>query len=230
MDLAALRSISYGLYIVGSKKGDKINAQVANTMVQVCSEPPTVSVALNKGNLTHEYVKDSKVFAASILCQDAPLSLIGKFGFKSGRDASKFEGVDYKIGVTGAPIVLEHAVAYVEARVVDQVDVNTHTIFIGELVDGEVLQDTEPMTYAHYHKVKRGKTPKTAPSYVPETEKKEEEPEMAKYKCSVCGYVYDPEKGDPESNIPPGTAFEDLPEDWTCPVCGASKDEFEKEG
>jgi len=89
-----------------------------------------------------------------------------------------------------------------------------------------VLKEGEPMTYAYYHEVKRGTTPKTAPHYV--EEKKEGDIKMAKYKCSVCGYIYDPAKGDPEGKIPPGTPFEKLPEDWTCPVCGAAKSEFEK--
>ncbi len=229
MNLKALRPISYGLYIIGSRKGDRINGQIANTIVQVCSEPPTISVAINKGNLTHEFIKDSKVFTVSVLCQEAPLSLIGKFGFKSGRDTDKFEGIDYELGDTQAPIVLEHAVAYMEAKVTNEVDVGTHTIFIGELVAAEVLTEDEPLTYAHYHQVKRGTTPKTAPSYIEEKNtKKEGDIKMAKYKCSVCGYIYDPEKGDPESDTPPGTPFEALPEDWTCPVCGAAKSDFEK--
>lgn len=229
MDLNALRPISYGLYIIGSNKRGRINAQIANTVFQVCSEPPTIAVAINKGNLTHEFIKASKVFTVSVLCQDAPLSLIGNFGYKSGRDTDKFESVKYKLGETEAPIVLEHTVAYMEAKVTDELSVGTHTIFVGELMAAEVLTEDEPMTYAHYHRVKRGTTPKAAPSYIPEPEKKEGESRMAKYKCSVCGYVYDPEKGDPESNIAPGTAFEDLPDDWVCPVCGASKDEFEKQ-
>ena len=226
MNLQALRPISYGLYIIGSRKGDRINGQIANTVVQVCSEPPAISVAINKGNLTHEFIKDSGVFSVSVLCQDAPLSLIGKFGWKSGRDADKFDGVNYILGETRVPIVLDHAVAYMEAKVVNEADAGTHTIFIGELVGAEVLSEDEPMTYAHYHKVKRGTTPKTAPSYI--EEKKGGTPRMAKYKCSVCGYIYDPEKGDPDSGVAPGTPFEDLPGDWSCPVCGASKSEFEK--
>jgi len=229
MNLNALRPLSYGLYIVGSRKGDRINAQVANTVIQVCSEPPTIAVAINKTNLTHEFIEDSKVITVSILCEDAPLSLIGKFGYKSGRDSDKFDGVDYRLGVTKAPIVLEHAVAFLEANIVKQMDVGTHTIFVGELVDADVLTEKEPMTYAFYHKVKRGTTPRTAPSYIEEKEtKKGGDTAMAKYKCSVCGYIYDPEQGDPESDTPPGTPFESLPDDWTCPVCGAAKSEFEK--
>ena len=227
MNPKALYPISYGLYVIGSRKGGKINAQIANTVIQVCSEPPSISVCINKGNLTHEFIKDSKVFTASILTQDTPLSFIVNFGFKSGRDINKFEGINYKIGKTEAPIVLDNALAYMEAEVINEMDAGTHTVFLGKLVDAEVLKEGEPMTYAYYNQVKRGTTPKSAPSYR-EAEKKEEV-KMAKYKCSVCGYVYDPEKGDPESDIAPGTPFEELPDDWVCPVCGAPKSDFEKE-
>jgi flavin reductase (DIM6/NTAB) family NADH-FMN oxidoreductase RutF/rubredoxin len=226
MNLKALHTISYGLYVIGSTKGDRLNAQIANTVIQVSSQPPLISVCINKENLTHEYIKSSGAFSVSVLSQDTPLSFIGHFGFKSGRDIDKFEGVNYKIGETQVPIVLDHALAYMEARVTQEVDAGTHTVFIGELVAAEVLREGEPMTYAYYHQVKRGTTPKTAPSYI--EERREAAPKMAKYECSVCGYIYDPEMGDPEGGIPPGTPFEKLPEDWVCPVCGASKDEFEK--
>ena len=165
MNTKALHLISYGLYVVGSKKGDKINGQTANTIIQVSSEPPIISVCINKGNLTHEFIEDSGVFTASIISKEAPLSFIGGFGFKSGRDVNKFEGVNYKLGETGVPIVLDHTLAYLEARVTNTVDVGTHTIFIGELVGAESIEEGEPMTYAYYHQVKRGTTPKTAPSY-----------------------------------------------------------------
>jgi len=165
MDTKALHLISYGLYIICSRKGDKINGQTANTLIQVSSEPPVVSVCINKQNLTHEFIQDSGVFTASVLSQDAPLKLIGGFGFKSGREVDKFEGVNYKLGETKAPIVLDGTLAYFEAKVTNSVDVGTHTIFIGDLINAEVIAQGEPMTYAYYHLVKRGTTPKTAPSY-----------------------------------------------------------------
>jgi len=112
--------------------------------------------------------------------------------------------------------------------VTGQMEVGTHTLFAGELVDAGVLQGGEPMTYAYYHTIKRGTTPRNAPTFV--AEKKEEKPAMAKYECSVCGYVYDPEAGDPDGKIPPGTPFENLPDSWVCPVCGAAKSEFKKLG
>jgi flavin reductase (DIM6/NTAB) family NADH-FMN oxidoreductase RutF/rubredoxin len=226
MNRKALRSLSYGLYVVASQKQGKLNAQIANTVVQVTSEPPNISVCINKQNLTHEFITKSKVFTASILSQDTPLSFIGHFGFKSGREVDKLKGINYKLGETKAPIILDHCLAYLEARVIDQVDVGTHTIFIGELVGADIIGEGEPMTYAYYHQVKGGTTPKTAPSYI--VERKEVVSKMAKYQCSVCGYIYDPKLGDPDGGIKPGTPFEEIPDDWVCPVCGASKDQFEK--
>ena len=227
MNVKALYKLSYGLYVVSSRKGDRINGQIANTVFQITSEPPTIAVSINKNNLTHEFIKESKVLAVSVISQDTPLSFIGHFGFKSGRDIDKLEGISYKTGETQAPVVTENTVAYLEARVIQEVDVGTHTIFVGELVGADVIKEDEPMTYAYYHQVKRGTTPKAAPSYI--EEKKEAKPKMAKYRCTVCGYIYDPELGDPDGGIKPGTPFEEIPDDWVCPVCGAAKSDFEKE-
>jgi flavin reductase (DIM6/NTAB) family NADH-FMN oxidoreductase RutF len=166
MDLKVLHNCTYGLYVIGSRKGDRLNGQIANTVFQVTSEPPTIAVSINKQNLTYEFISESKVFTASILSQDTPLSFIGHFGFKSGREVDKLKDVNYRLGESKAPIVLDHSVAYLEARVTNQVDVGTHTIFIGEIVGADVLGEGEPMTYAYYHQVKRGTTPKTAPSYI----------------------------------------------------------------
>lgn len=226
MNTKALFKLAYGLYIVTSRKGERLNGQIANTVFQITSEPPTLAISINKKNLTWEYIKDSGVFAASVLCQETPLSFIGQFGFKSGRDINKLEGINYRIGQTKAPIVIDNATAVFEAKVTKELDVGTHTIFVGEIVDADVLNEKACMTYDYYHTVKRGTTPKTAPSYV--EEKKEAAPKMDKYKCSVCGWIYDPEIGDADGGIAPGTPFEKIPDNWKCPVCGAAKTEFEK--
>jgi flavin reductase (DIM6/NTAB) family NADH-FMN oxidoreductase RutF/rubredoxin len=228
MDPKALYKIGYGMYIIGSHKGEKINAQIANTVFQISSEPPTLAVSINKKNLTNEYIRESRAYAAAVLCDDTPLSFIGQFGFKSGRDTNKFEGVNYKTGTTGSPIVLDNAVSYLEVKVTQEVDAVTHTIFIGQVVEGEVLNDKKTLTYEYYQQVKRGTTPKTAPSYVEVKKEAPPAPKAAKYKCGVCGYIYDPEVGDPDSGIKAGTPFEALPANWTCPVCGADKSQFEK--
>jgi flavin reductase (DIM6/NTAB) family NADH-FMN oxidoreductase RutF/rubredoxin len=226
MNLQALHKLGYGLYVVCSRKGNELNGQIANTIFQVCSEPPVIAVAINRQNLTHEFIAQSKVFTGSILSQDAPLSLIGNFGFKTGRQVDKFKDVRFKLGETQAPVILDHTLAYLEAKMINQVEVGTHTIFVGEIVAADVIKEGEPMTYAYYHQVKRGTTPKSAPSYVQESKKVVSS--TIKYKCNICGYIYDPEKGDPDGGIKPGTSFEEIPDHWACPVCGAAKDLFEK--
>jgi len=227
MDSKALHKLSYGIYVVTSGKGDNCNGQIANTVFQVTSEPEQIAVSINKNNFTHEFIKKTGVFAVSVLSRNAPLKLIGSFGFRCGRDANKFEGINFKIGKTGTRIVLDNAVAYLEAEVIGEVDAGTHTIFIGKVINAEVLNDEEPMTYSFYHEIKRGATPKSAPTYS-KTEKIEEGKRLIKYKCTICGYVYDPERGDPDSGVKPGTSFEGLPDSWICPICGATKEQFEK--
>jgi flavin reductase (DIM6/NTAB) family NADH-FMN oxidoreductase RutF/rubredoxin len=226
MNTDALRSIGYGMYVIGARKGDRLNAQIANTVFQITSDPPTVAVSLNKSNLTQEFVKESRAFSASILREETPLAFIGGLGFKSGRDTDKLAGVEYRIGETGAPIVTENAVSYLEVRVTKEVDMGTHTVFIGTVVAADVLKAGECMTYTYYHKIKRGTTPKTAPSFI--AEKKPEAVKTQKWRCKSCGWVYDPALGDPDGGIKPGTPFEQLPGGWVCPVCGSAKDEFEK--
>jgi len=227
MDMKTFYKISYGLYIVGSKDDSKINGQIANTVFQNTSEPPTLSICLNKKNLTHELVEKSKVFSVSVLTKDTPLPFIGQFGFKSGREVDKFKEVKHKTGATGAPVVLENSIGYFEAEVINSLDVGTHTLFIGKVVDAQTIKEGEPMTYAYYHEVKRGTSPPAAPTYQKE-QKPATEAKMQKYRCTICNYIYDPEKGDPDSGVKPGTPFEQIPDSWVCPICGADKSSFEK--
>lgn len=168
MDRKALEKISYGLYIVSSVKEGKLNGQIANTVFQITSEPPTVAISINKENLTHEFIEASGHFAVSVLKQETPFPFIGNFGFKSGRVVNKFENCAFKIGKTGCPIVLENSIAYMEFKVINKIDAGTHTVFIGEMVEGEIIDDGEPLTYAYYRMVKKGKSPKTAPTYLKE--------------------------------------------------------------
>jgi len=231
MDKKALHKISYGLYIVSSKKGDKFNGQIANTVFQTTAEPPMVAICINKKNLTHEFIQKSKVFTISILSKETPMKFIGLFGFRSGRDLDKFKDVNYKSSATGVPIVLDNTIGYLECEVISSMDAKSHTLFLGKVLNAEIINGREPMTYAYYHEVKGGVSPKTAPTYIKKEkikEKLKKEERMEKYECLVCGYIYDPEKGDPDSGVEPGTPFEKLPDDWVCPECGAGKDEFEK--
>lgn len=242
LDPKALWSCSYGIYVVTSCLEGKANGQIANTVFQVTAEPPRVAVAINKDNYTHGFIVKSGAFAVSVLSESSPMPFIGRFGFKTGREFDKLAGVAYEEGVTGCPCVTENAVSIFEGRVFARVDAGTHTVFVADVVGGKVLSRANPLTYAQYH-ANKGRAPKNAPTYrgagdeeealrPPEAEKgevKKGERAMQRYVCGVCGYIYDPAEGDPENGVAPGTAFEDLPDDWVCPVCGAEKSEFSPE-
>lgn len=148
----ALRRISYGLYIVSSYKGDKMNGQCANSVFQVTSDPIQIAVGINKNNLTHEYIQDSQVFSVSIL-DTKGLALVKHFGYRSGRTADKFTGVAFAKGHTGTPLIKD-CLAALECKVVGKLDLGTHTLFVGEVTCARVNGIGEPMTYAVYHQIK----------------------------------------------------------------------------
>ena len=225
MNLKALHKISYGIFVVSSKYQDKTNAQIANTVFQVASEPVLTAVSISKKNFTHEFISKSKIFCASIVSEEADMGFIGKFGFKSGRDSDKFQGSDKILGVTKTPIIKAFAVSYMEVEVINNIDAGSHTVFLGKVVGAEILNDKKPMTYDYYHMIKGGKLPKNAPHYIIE-DKAMAQKGGEKYQCTVCGYIYNPENGDPDGNIKPGTPFGELPGTWVCPVCGAKKEMF----
>jgi ferric-chelate reductase [NAD(P)H] len=169
LDLDSLFKLSYGMCTVSSRKGGKLNGCIVNTVFQVIPEPPMVALSVNRQCLTHEYIADSKVLAVSVLSEEAPMSFTGKFGFRSGKDIDKFEQVSYKIGQTGAPIVLDNTVGFLEAEVTDSIELVTHTLFIAKIVACQTLDDSkQPMTYAYYRDVKHGRTPKSAATYIRE--------------------------------------------------------------
>jgi len=231
LDLQSLFKLSYGMCILSSVKDGKYNGCIVNTVFQITPEPPTLAVSVNRGCLTHEYISVSRVLAVSILGERTPMDFIGGFGFRSGRDIDKFEAIRYRVGQLGAPIVLDNTAGYIEAEVVKSIEVETHTLFIAKIAACEMLDEAAcSMTYAYYRDIKHGRTPKSAATYVekktvPETKKGVKD--MKKYKCIMCGYIYDPSAGDPDNGVKAGTAFEDLPDDWVCPDCGAGKDQFE---
>jgi ferric-chelate reductase [NAD(P)H] len=169
---SALNKFNYGLYIVSSIAGERINGQLANTVFQVTAEPIRIAASINKGNLTHQYIMESGLFSISVVAESATMIFIGLFGFRSGRDIDKFSKVTFKKGPAGCPIVTEHVVSAVEARVIDRIDIGTHTLFIGEVIHTEILSEEKPMSYAYYQENLRGKTPQASPTYKPPIENK----------------------------------------------------------
>lgn len=164
IDKKALYKISYGLYLVCSRKGEKLNGQVANAVMQVTANPISIVACLHKDNLTTECILDSGVFSVSVLEQDTPMTYIGNFGFKCGRDIDKFSTCKHETGITGSPLPTEHSLAVIEAEVVQHTEIFTHVMFFGKVVASELLREGIPLTYAHYHEVKKGKSPKNAPT------------------------------------------------------------------
>jgi len=154
------------MYIVSANSGNRINAQIANTVFQITSEPATIAISINKKNLTHEVIEGSSYFSVSVLEEDTPLQFIGKFGFKTGRKEDKFKDVNFKRLGSGCPVILEHAVCYLEARIAGKLDCGTHTLFMGEVIDSAILKEGRAMTYDYYHHVKRGTTPRSAPTFI----------------------------------------------------------------
>jgi len=235
MDFESYFKISYGLYIVTTKFGNQEGGYIANTLFQVTATPPQFAISCNKDNYTCDLLKQSGVFAFSVLSEKSSPTLIGNFGYKSGHDTDKFTGVACTIGKTGVPIITESCVAWFECKITQSMEVGTHIIFIGEVVNDSIIEkDGIPLTYKYYREVLKGFSPKNAPTYIEKTQneppvktKQEEVDEV--WQCQLCRYEYEVSKGDPISGIAPGTPFEDLPDDWVCPICGAGKSMFEKE-
>lgn len=245
MNYAAFHKLSYGLYLIATEHDGEKAGYVANTAFQITAEPSKIAISCNKDNYSAQKILDSKRFSISVLAKEVDTSLIGKFGFMSGPEIDKFQGLETITAKTGAPIVMDSTVAWLDCEVLDWSDVGTHYLIIAEVVDGEVLSSEEPLTYSHYHTRYKMRSPKNAPTYIakeklidePEQELVEEkiEEEIKEtggddeiYSCSICGFHYDPAEGDPALGIPPGTSFEDLPEDYKCPICNAGKDYFKK--
>lgn len=165
MDEKALYKATYGLYIASAEAEGKSSGCIINTLVQVTAEPIRISVTVSKENLTCGLIEKSGRFAAVALDQRADLPYIGRFGFRSGRDMDKFEGVSYARDAAGTPYPLDAACARYSCKVIQTLDLGTHTMFIGEAEEAEILSEQEPLTYSYYRNVIKGGTPKNAPSY-----------------------------------------------------------------
>ena len=204
MDKTAMFSLTYGLFVAGVEEGGKKNACIINTAVQATSDPVRMHVTMMKANLTTQLIKKKGSLAVSVISIDCPLNVIGSFGMRSGRDFDKFEGVEHKIDANGNPYLDKNTIAYFSLNVASMIDLDSHYLFICDVVEADKTEAGTPMTYADYRNLKSGGT----------AAKTGEKPKK-RYVCSVCHYVYDGE-------IP----FEELPDDWLCPVCKKPKSVF----
>ena len=214
MNKNVFRNFSYGVYVVSTLDNNRPTGCIANSIMQNTSSPATVAVSMNHDNYTNSCIEASGKFAISILSEDSDPGLIGNFGFQSGKDINKFDTVSYET-IGDLPVITD-ACGYITCKVIDKMETSTHTVFLGEVVEGDILKNEPAMTYAYYHKVVKGKSPKNAPTYIAEEETKTES--AAKWVCGICGYVYD---GD--------TPFEELPDTYTCPICKQPKSVFKQQ-
>ncbi len=204
MNEKAMRNLTYGLFVLTAEEDGKSNGCIVNTVSQVTSNPNKISVTVNKANYTHDMIKRTGRFTASVISQDADFELFKRFGFQSGRDVDKFaDFADYERGVDGMCHITKGTNAYMTAKVTDMVDAGTHTIFIGEVTDMEVIGKYPSVTYAYYHS-----NIKPKPKEVGKTESGQ-----TIWRCTICGYEY---------------VGEELPEDFVCPLCKHPASDFEK--
>ena len=169
MDYEPFFRISYGLYIISSAAACKQNGFIANTVFQVTAEPPQLAISCNKNNYSATIIAESGFFSVSVLREEVDPRLFGMFGFRTGEDTDKFDGVEFITGAAGTPIVTKDAIAWFECELQQSVDLGSHILFIGKVLDQKLVDpDPSPLTYDYYRKVKKGKAPKNAPTYVKE--------------------------------------------------------------
>lgn len=208
MDPKAFFKLNYGVYIVSGHAEGKDGGCVINTMAQVTASPARLSIALNKDNYTLKLIQESGAFSGVVLSDDVDMEQIRRFGFQSCKNADKYDGIPQGRDSLNNPYPTEGVCARFACRVISTLDVGSHIIVIGEVVEAEVMDDSCPsLTYANYHVKRNGSTPPNSPSYQKESGK------VVGYRCSVCGYIL-------ESDT--------LPEDFVCPVCGRDASHFVK--
>ena len=221
IDKQAFHSLSYGMYVIGARFDDKDYGCVANTFAQVTSSPLQVSVALNKENATTAAVRQAGRFTASCLSEQADMQLIGTFGFHTSTELDKFAQHASARDEAGMPYVAEQCCAWFSAKVVSELDLGTHVLFVGEVQEcAKIVDAGSPMTYAFYHQVKGGKTPPKASSYLGDEQPGDADvesedvalPKVA-WRCTICGHM---------------EYVDELPDDFVCPVCGVGKEFFER--
>ena len=193
--------LSYGLFVLTAKDGEKDNGCIINTVTQLTDTPKRITIAVNKKNATHDMIKKTGEFNVSVLSTDVPFSVFEHFGFQSGRDVDKFAGYEgVERSANGLYYLTEAVNAVISAKVVETKDYDTHTLFVAEVTEARVISDVPSVTYQYYFD-------HIKPQPQPMDEKK------VGWVCKICGYVYEGEV---------------LPEDYICPLCKHGAEDFEK--
>ena len=203
VDLAAMSKLSYGLFILTAKEGNRDNGCVINTAIQVTEKPLRVSIAVHKANLTHDMIGKTGEFNVSILTERAPFRIFEQFGFHSGRDVDKFAScVDNDRTANGIRYLTRHTNGVISAKVTSSADCGTHSLFVADVTEAAVWSDEPSVTYQYYFDHIKRKPPAW-------------KEHQQGFVCKICGYVYE---GDT------------LPGDFVCPVCKHDAGHFEQRG
>lgn len=197
MDEKVMHALSYGLFICTAKEGTKDNGCIINTVTQVASTPNRISISVNKANYTHDMILRTGVFNVSILTENTPFQTFKHFGFQSGKDADKMIGIDFQRAANGIVYIPTYANAFISGKVIQSIDLGSHTLFIADVVGGDVLRQDPSVTYAHY--------------FANIKPKPDSEPKKKGWICTVCGYIYEGET---------------LPPDYICPICKHPASDF----
>lgn len=204
MNKKAMYNLTYGLFVLTANLDGKDNGCIINTAGQVTSEPNRISIAVNKANYTHDIIQKTGIFNVSIISEAASFDLFKRFGFQSGRDADKFADLEgWGRSENGIAYIATGTNAYISAKVVSSQDLGTHTLFIAEVTDMEVLSSVPSTTYSYYQENIKPKPQAAGTSSSGKTV----------WRCTVCGYEYE---------------GEELPADFICPLCKHPASDFEK--
>lgn len=212
MDNKVMNNLSYGLFVLTAREGEKDNGCIINMATQLTTTPNRVSIAVNKANYTHDMIVRTKACNISIISEAAEFDMFKHFGFQSGKDVDKFDESSSewmkanksfcKRSGSGVYYIDKGTNGYISLWVTDMIDLGSHTLFICEVCHGERLSDIPSATYSYYHSNIKAKP-----------EKKKTEEGKTVYRCKICGYEY---------------VGEELPEDFICPICKHPASDFEK--
>ena len=204
MNKKAMYKLSYGLFVLTAKDGDKDNGCIINTAIQAASSPNQLSICVNKANYTHDMIVKSKTFNISTISESADFELFKHFGFQSGKDVNKFDGYEhFNRSQNGITYITAGTNSFISVNVDKIIDLGSHSMFIGEITDMELLSDDKSATYEYYlNNIK----PK------PEEVGKTDDGQTI-WRCTICGYEY---------------IGEQIPDDFICPICKHPASDFEK--
>ena len=199
IDTKVTRNIGYGLYVITAREGEKDNGMIANTLMQVSSEPLRFSVCINKSNYTHDMIKNTGIMNVSPISKSAPFEVFKALGFSSGRDTDKMSSLSFRRSENGIAVLSDNVNSFLSLKVYQYIDLGSHGLFICDLTESEVITKDETMSYTYYHANVKPK---------PEAKKSDKKT----YVCRICGYTHEGE----------------LPSDFICPWCKHGPEDMEE--